>query len=160
MAVFTQVGADTSYAVLLFGGLFVMGLGMGATMMPIMTAALQTLKQHQVARGSTLMNILQQVASSIGTATMSVILTNGLKSHELANPAILMQTQPEQAKQLGIDLSPSLFHLGLSQGADAFGFTFTVALILLAVCFVPAFLLPRHKATAEAGQAPAPALAH
>ena len=39
---FTQVGTDTSY-VLLCGSLFVMGLGMGGTMMPIMTSALQTL---------------------------------------------------------------------------------------------------------------------
>ena len=42
MAMFTQIGADTSYAYML-GALFVMGLGMGATMMPIMTAALATL---------------------------------------------------------------------------------------------------------------------
>ena len=64
MAMFTQVGvgvADVaasgdsfaaqapSYAFLI-GGLFVMGLGMGCTMMPIMTAALQTLKDHEIAR--------------------------------------------------------------------------------------------------------------
>ena len=42
MAMFTQIGADTSYAYIL-GALFVMGLGMGGTMMPIMTAALATL---------------------------------------------------------------------------------------------------------------------
>ena len=75
MAMFTQVGADTSYAYLL-GALFVMGLGMGATMMPIMTAALATLTDHNIARGSTLLNIQQQVAASIGTALFSVILTN------------------------------------------------------------------------------------
>src|SRR4051812_8796249 len=40
---FTQVGTDTSY-LLLCGSLFVMGLGMGGTMMPIMTSALRTLK--------------------------------------------------------------------------------------------------------------------
>ena len=42
MAMFTQVSVDTSYAYLLTA-LFVMGLGMGGTMMPIMTSALQTL---------------------------------------------------------------------------------------------------------------------
>ncbi|MGB6180383.1 MAG: DHA2 family efflux MFS transporter permease subunit, partial [Rhodococcus sp. (in: high G+C Gram-positive bacteria)] len=71
MAVFTQVGASTSYTVLL-GALFVMGLGLGATMMPIMTAALQTLDDASVARGSSLMNIIQQSAGSIGTAVISV----------------------------------------------------------------------------------------
>ena len=39
---FTQVDAHTSYW-LLCGSLFVMGLGMGGTMMPIMTSALKTL---------------------------------------------------------------------------------------------------------------------
>ena len=53
-----------------------MGLGMGATMMPVFTAALASLKDHDIARGSTLMNITQQVAASIGTALFSVLLTN------------------------------------------------------------------------------------
>ena len=56
-----------------------MGLGMGATMMPIMASALATLTDHNIARGSTLMNIVQQVAASIGTALFSVLLTNGIK---------------------------------------------------------------------------------
>ena len=78
MAMFTQIDADTSYAYML-GALFIMGLGMGGTMMPIMTAALATLTAHNVARGSTLLNITQQVAASIGTALFSVILTNQIK---------------------------------------------------------------------------------
>ena len=77
MAMFTQIEADTSYVYIL-GALFIMGLGMGGTMMPIMTAALATLTAHNVARGSTLLNITQQVAASIGTALFSVILTNEL----------------------------------------------------------------------------------
>jgi hypothetical protein len=112
-----------------------------------------------VARGSTLMNIVQQVSSSIGTATMSVILTTALQGHKFANPAILIETQPEQAEKLGVKLPPNLIHTGLAQGADSFGVTFTVALILIAVCFVPAVLLPRRKAPA-AEAAPAAVLAH
>ena len=83
MAMFTQIGADTSYAYII-GALFVMGLGMGGTMMPIMTAALATLTAHTVARGSTLLNITQQVAASIGTALFSVILTNQIKASDTA----------------------------------------------------------------------------
>jgi hypothetical protein len=55
-----------------------MGLGMGGTMVPIMTSALRTLTNQEVARGSTLVNILQQIGGSIGSATMSVILTSQL----------------------------------------------------------------------------------
>ncbi len=61
MAYLTQVTADTPYPLLL-GALFVMGLGMGCTMMPTMTAAIQTLTHAQVARGSTLMNIVNLAA--------------------------------------------------------------------------------------------------
>ena len=59
----TQLTATTPYPVII-AELFVMGLGMGATMMPLFTSALKTLKAHEVARGSTLLNITQQIASS------------------------------------------------------------------------------------------------
>ena len=81
---FTQIEANTSYTLLL-GLLFIMGLGMGGTMMPLFTTALRTLKNHEVARGSTLLNITQQIASSVGVAVISVVLTNHLKDAPLAH---------------------------------------------------------------------------
>ena len=86
MYALTQLTATTPYAYIL-PVLFVMGLGMGATMMPLMTSALKTLKSHEVARGSTLLNISQQIASSIGVAIMSVVLTNGLSNDPLVSGA-------------------------------------------------------------------------
>ena len=157
MAMFTQVGSDTSYAFLLLA-LFVMGLGMGGTMMPIMTSALQTLKDHEIARGSTLMNITQQIAASIGTALFSVLLTNGFKSSDLAGPAIASLSDPAIAESL----SPADIAQGLSDAADAFADVFVVATILVAVCLVPAFLLPRHPPAArgDADTAAAATLMH
>jgi EmrB/QacA subfamily drug resistance transporter len=156
MVVFTQVSSSTPYPVLL-AALFVMGMGMGAAMMPIITAALQTLTHQSVARGSTLMNIVQQVASSIGTATMSVVLTNQVQSRALAGPAIASQSNPAIAAQLG----PAAISRGLEQAAQAFGFTFSVALALIVACFIPAFLLPRRKPSpAAAAAATEAALAH
>src|SRR4051812_45087941 len=67
----TQLTATTPYP-LIIGMLVVMGFGMGGTMMPLFTSALKTLAGPQVARGSTLLNISQQIASSCGVATMSV----------------------------------------------------------------------------------------
>jgi len=125
MSVFTQLTDTTSYPVIL-GALFVMGLGMGGTMMPIMSAALATLTDHNIARGSTLMNITQQVASSIGFALFSVLLTNGLQD-------ALTQATAEQAP------NPLPFM------AEAYADAFLVAVILVAVCLVPAFFLPRRK---------------
>jgi EmrB/QacA subfamily drug resistance transporter len=121
MAVFTQLTDTTSYPLIL-GALFVMGLGMGGTMMPIMSAALATLTDHSIARGSTLMNITQQVASSIGFALFSVLLTNGIQD------AMTAPTDPPTA---GI--------------AGAYADAFMVAVVLVAVCLVPAFFLPRRK---------------
>ena len=138
MAMFTQVAVDTSYPFLL-GALFVMGLGMGGTMMPIMTSALQTLTNHEVARGSTLMNITQQVAASIGTALFSVLLTNGFND----SPAVGQLRAATEAGQPPSD--PSIVPQALAGMADAFGSTFTVATVLVAACLVPALLLPRRK---------------
>ena len=140
VAVFTQVGASTSY-VLLLGALFVMGLGLGATMMPIVTAALQTLRDSEVARGSTLMNIVQQAAGSIGTAVLSVVLTNQLQSKDFANAAIASQSDPSIADQL----PPGAVESGLSQAADSFGTAFMIAAILMVVTLIPGLLLPRKK---------------
>ncbi len=124
MSVFTQLSDTTSYPIIL-GGLFVMGLGMGATMMPIMSAALATLTDHNIARGSTLMNITQQVASSIGFALFSVLLTNGVQ---------------DALTQQGPNPLPGL--------AGAYADAFLVAVILVAVCLVPAYFLPRRKVAA------------
>ena len=138
--VFTQVGADTPYPVLC-GALFVMGLGMGGTMMPIMTSALKSLTNTEVARGSTLVNIVQQIGGSIGTAVLSVVLTNQIRSR-LENT-----TDPLQSM------------------AEGFGATFTVAFVLILLALIPVAFLPRKKEEShllddEDGAVPAPALMH
>ncbi|WP_435741835.1 DHA2 family efflux MFS transporter permease subunit [Nocardioides sp. SYSU DS0663] len=146
MAMFTQVGADTSYAYLL-GSLFVMGLGMGGTMMPIMSSALQTLSDHNIARGSTLMNITQQVAASIGTALFSVVLTNQIKASETAAAFLglnsqLSQAGGEQAAELRAQLE-AIAPVALPELADAFATVFIVGTVLVGCVLVPAFFLPR-----------------
>ncbi|WP_067708279.1 DHA2 family efflux MFS transporter permease subunit [Nocardia yamanashiensis] len=154
MAVLTRVGADTPY-VLICGALFVTGLGMGCTMMPTMTAAIQTLTHGQVARGSTLMNIVNQTAGSIGTATISVVLTSLLNDHELAGAAIASNYDPSIAQKI----PPPLLAEGFDQAAAAFGHTFIVALVLLVATLIPASFLPRTKPANPEG-AEKPVLAH
>jgi EmrB/QacA subfamily drug resistance transporter len=140
MSVFTQVTADSNY-VLLLGGLFVSGLGMGMTMMPIMSAALASLTHQQVARGSTMMNIIQQTAGSIGTAVMSVILTNQV----LNSPEATAYSAVTQGQLAADQVAPAVLNQGQSSLADAFGHTYTIAVVLLALCLVPAFFLPRRR---------------
>jgi EmrB/QacA subfamily drug resistance transporter len=140
LGVYTQVTAESSYWVLL-GGLFVMGMGMGCTMMPIMSAALATLTDQAIARGSTLMNIVQQTGGSIGTAVMSVVLTNQIKDSPAAGAFFAVRqgaVPPEQ-------VPPPLLAEGPGALAHAFGNTYLVAVLLIVACIVPAFFLPRRK---------------
>ena len=135
MAMFATLDAHTSYGFLM-AALFVMGLGMGGTMMPIMSSALATLRAHTIARGSTLMNIVQQVAASIGTAVFTVLLTNGLLDN------VTTSTPPAQV--------PDAM-------ASVFGDTFWVATAMVALVLVPAFFLPRRR-LAETSELPPPVL--
>jgi EmrB/QacA subfamily drug resistance transporter len=154
---FTQVGADTSYW-LLCGSLFVMGLGMGGTMMPIMTSALKTLTNHEVARGSTLVNILQQIGGSVGAAVMSVILTSQLNESPdipgVTNPqtgepvteaglAVATQQDPSLLEQFPVP--PGLIERGLEFAASAYATTYTVGFFLVLLTFIPIAFLPRKR---------------
>jgi EmrB/QacA subfamily drug resistance transporter len=154
---FTQVQADTSYVVLC-GALFVMGLGMGGTMMPIMTSALRSLSSQDVARGSTLTNIVQQIGGSIGAAVMSVIVTTALnKSTPIpgavdpatgapiteAGLAIALQQKPELAQVFPVDAGT--IQRGLAFAADSFSTTFWVGFALVLATFIPVAFLPRKR---------------
>ncbi len=139
MFTLTQITSTTSYWVL-GGTLFVMGLGMGATMMPIMTSALKTLSRHEAARGSTLVNIVQQVASSMGVATIAVLFTNHLRDAPLAGAAIASRDP-----RAGIHLDAGQLSEGLGQAAHAFGQTFWFAAFMVSLTLIPAFFLPRKR---------------
>ncbi|WP_127498932.1 DHA2 family efflux MFS transporter permease subunit [Actinoplanes solisilvae] len=159
---FTQVDTDTSY-VFLCGSLFVMGLGMGGTMMPIMTSALRTLQPVEVARGSTLVNILQQIGGSIGTAIMSVILTSRLNGSPdvpgLTNPQTgdpITEAGAAIAVQQGaqIPLPAQVIERGLQFAADSFATTFWVGFALVLATFIPIAFLPRKRRPAPVSGAP------
>jgi EmrB/QacA subfamily drug resistance transporter len=141
LAGFTQLDEGTSYW-FLGAVLVVMGMGMGATMMPTMSAALQTLRRSAVPRASTALNIIQQVAGAIGTAVMSVLLTNALTDRfgGAAPDGGAATIPPEMRAQV----APIV--------ADAFASTFVWALVFLAISLLPALLLPRRKPEAAKGE--------
>ena len=147
----TSTGVDTSYWEI-SGWLFVMGLGMGGTMMPIFTSALKTLRSHDVARGSTLINVVQQVASSIGIAVITVILTNQYKDsaaisagQALAEAERTGAQPPAQAVEVSQGLGSAFQGTILDDMADAFSNTYLVALALIVVALVPVAFLPRKR---------------
>jgi EmrB/QacA subfamily drug resistance transporter len=158
----TQVTSTTPYPELI-AMLFVMGLGMGASMMPLFTSALKTLSNHEVARGSTLLNITQQVSSSCGVALMSVLLTSHLDDSPVipgtedipglpdglteTQAAILSNTNPAQFADLSLD--PGAVARGLVDAADAFAQTYWVAWVLVVLTLIPALMLPRKHEEAH-----------
>ncbi|CAA9365352.1 MAG: Uncharacterized MFS-type transporter [uncultured Nocardioidaceae bacterium] len=147
MAVFTTVTDTTSYP-LMIGALFVMGLGMGGTMMPIMASALATLTDHNIARGSTLMNIVQQVAASMGTALFSVLLTNNVKNTDYPALVGLQMRLPSlsgQELEAARAQVAALASRAMPQLGGAYADVFVVATALVALVLVPAFLLPRRR---------------
>jgi EmrB/QacA subfamily drug resistance transporter len=135
----TQLGADTSYW--LFGvTLFVLGLGMGATMMPTFSAAMQTLREAAIAKASTTLNINQQTGASIGTAVLSVLLAHELSSRLAGSAA------GGAGSGIGARLPDAVRAKVAPLMADAFGSTFWWAFGLVVVAFVVAIvLLPKNK---------------
>jgi EmrB/QacA subfamily drug resistance transporter len=109
LTVFTRLTNTTSYWTIGVA-LFVVGLGMGMVGMPNMSIALKSLQPHQIARASTSLSIIQQIAASIGTALLSVILFNEIND------------RPTRAV------------------ADAYASTFTWAIVLLTLSLIPALL--------------------
>jgi MFS family permease len=124
---FTQVRADTPYWVL-EASLFVRGIGLGYTMMPAMAAAYSTLERWQVPRATPMLNVVQRVGGSLGTAVLAVVL-----QHQLA--------------QAG--------NRGPGAVANGFGHAYWWAMGITAVAVIPALVLARVQRSGPAG-APAP----
>ena len=132
--------------------LFIMGLGMGGTMMPIFTAALRTLTEHEVARGSTLLNVIQQIASSAGVAVISVVLTNKLNSSDAIAAASAVQEAQAKGVQPPASAAELIARLGdkfqatvFSDMGHAFQTSYVVALVILVLTLIPVGLLPRKR---------------
>jgi EmrB/QacA subfamily drug resistance transporter len=131
----TQLTGDTSYWTL-SAILFAMGIGMGFSMMPLMSGAMQTLRHAQVARASTSLNIIQQVGASIGTAVMSVILTVALQDRLGGGPS----------SDTGLGATGANLPLEVRDVmASAFTHTYWWAVALIVPAILAALLLPRTK---------------
>jgi MFS family permease len=110
---FTQLSADTSN--LLLGAAQVCsGIGIGATLVPIMSAAFRGLEPAAVPRASTSIRIMQQLGGSFGSAALLIIIQQQLASH------------PHTAAGL----------------AAAFGTTFWWVLAFAAAMLIPVLFLP------------------
>jgi EmrB/QacA subfamily drug resistance transporter len=155
LAIFTfGVATQAHYSPTLLGGLAIMGLGMGCTMMPLATAAMQALAPHQIARGTTLMAVNQQVGRSIGAALMSVILTGQFNASENITAANQLTILQHKAAGRGVPINPStLPQQSMSHAftanllhdlSHAYAVVFAIAAVLVALTLIPAYFLPKR----------------
>jgi EmrB/QacA subfamily drug resistance transporter len=134
MAAFATVGAATPIWLLELAQ-FVMGLGMGAAMVPLLSSALGGLAERQVARASTLLTVLQQAFGAIGAAAVSIVLAARL------GVGFGVPTAHGQAAATAALVDPRSHDVAAAVVAGAFATAFGVAFVLVALCLVPAFLL-------------------
>jgi EmrB/QacA subfamily drug resistance transporter len=155
------VAEQAQYLPTLLVGLAIMGLGMGCTMMPLSVAAVQALAPHQIARGTTLVSVSQQVGGSMGTALMSVVLTNQFNRSENISAANRLAILQQQAATSGVPidqsaiprqtLAPDFAGNVLHDLSHAYTAVLVIAVVLVVFTIIPAAFLPKKPASQTAG---------
>ncbi|MCP1120474.1 EmrB/QacA subfamily drug resistance transporter [Robbsia andropogonis] len=118
------------------GILILEGLGKGATMMPATSAALSTLRKHEIARATSGLNVIQRAGGALGTALLAVILTHGISRFVPgAGTGILhADAGPSVPREIASALEHVFRH----------AFLWSLGMVVLAGC--PALLLLRGRA--------------
>jgi EmrB/QacA subfamily drug resistance transporter len=157
LGVFTfGVARQAQYSPILLAGLVIMGLGVGLISAPLSASCMQALAPEQVARGTTLLGVNDQVGGSIGAALMAVLLTNQFNRHDdLVAANKLAETQQDAASR-GVPVDPAAIpHQTLDPGfassvaqdyAHAYMMVFAVGVVLVLATLIPAAFLPRKPA--------------
>lgn len=129
----------------------VLGVGSGATLMPTMTVAVRDLEHEDTPRGTTLLALVQQLASAVGVAVIATTLTILVSTRvpELA-------TAEDRGLAAMLALDPSTRAALDAQLAGAVGGSYAVAAVLMALSALTAFVGLRHI-TAARGRKAAPA---
>ena len=151
------VARQAAYLPTLLVGLAIMGLGMGCTMMPLSVASVQALAPHQIARGTTLISVSQQVGGSIGTALMSMVLTNQFNHSENISAANKLAALQQKAAGTGAPaaqsalpartLAPDFWSNVVRDLSHAYTAVFVIAVVLVVSTIVPAAFLPKKPAS-------------
>jgi EmrB/QacA subfamily drug resistance transporter len=151
------VARQAAYQPTLLVALAIMGLGMGCTMMPLSVASVQALSPHQIARGTTLMSVSHQAGGSLGTALMSMILTNQFNRSEYISAANKLASLRQKATASGVPVDPSAIPPQtlapdfssnvLHDLSHAYTAVFVIAVVLVVTTIIPAAFLPKRPAS-------------
>ncbi|MCL5025866.1 MAG: DHA2 family efflux MFS transporter permease subunit [Chloroflexi bacterium] len=139
--------------------LIMRGAGMGFMMMPAMTAAMNTVPQHLVARASSLTNVLRQLFGSFGTAIVATILQMRQDFHQsmlaqtvtLDSPAVRSAVAAVQQTLIQHGASPAEAKAGavlalgqqvaMGGAVRAFDDAFLLSAVVMLFALVPALFL-------------------
>ncbi|GAB7143615.1 DHA2 family efflux MFS transporter permease subunit [Mycobacterium riyadhense] len=155
------VANRVGYFPILVAGMTIVGLGVGFMQMPASVAAVQSLAPHQIARGSALVSVNQQIAASVAYALMSVILTiqfsrseNVSTAHKIANlqKRNRFEVPPDPAVIPRRALSPDFAVSVMRDLSHAYTVVFVVAFALTALTLIPAALLRKPGSTHPAAR--------
>ncbi|GAA4544579.1 DHA2 family efflux MFS transporter permease subunit [Mycobacterium paraffinicum] len=160
LGIFTLgVARQAHYSPMLLGGLAITGLGVGCTTTPLSAALMQSLAPHQIARGTTLVSVNQQLGGSIGAALMAVVLTNQFANNETLVAANRLASLQEDADKRGLPLDPSAIpRQALSPDfsghvihdlSKVYTLVFVLAVALVAFTIIPAAFLPKTPVTPD-----------
>ncbi|NMN95925.1 MFS transporter [Antrihabitans stalactiti] len=96
MAFLTQIDVDSTYALHILPGLLLMGLGLGASMATAFQGATSRVEHEDAGVASAMVNTMQQVGGSIGTALLSTIAATA-STNFLAGKALSPDTAAHAA---------------------------------------------------------------
>jgi EmrB/QacA subfamily drug resistance transporter len=127
--------ATTSYWLIAALGALV-GLGVGATLAPIMTAATRPLGAADLTTGTTVLNLTSQTALATGTALLTAILSwlASVNAPDLGSRAIAAAAQLEAVRRA--EYAPAL--------AQATQWTLLASAVVMALALVAGRRLPRE----------------
>jgi EmrB/QacA subfamily drug resistance transporter len=81
MALLTQLGVDSTYAAHVLPGLILIGMGLGLTMAPSMSIGTLGVSAADAGVASAIINTMQQVGGSLGTALLSTLSASAASSY-------------------------------------------------------------------------------
>jgi EmrB/QacA subfamily drug resistance transporter len=142
----------------------VRGVGIGLLIAPVMAVSLNVIPRASAGMASAVMNLIQQIAGSIGIAVLGTFLDHRTHFHQMALAAQITRLSPTQSQVVqnfadqarltgGLNhaqahsfamgaLSQQIAVAGSVQGFDD---AFLFGAIIVALGIIPAFLLPKHK---------------
>jgi EmrB/QacA subfamily drug resistance transporter len=158
---FTTLGEDTSSTTIQWYYI-IRSAGIGLTMMPLMTAGMNTVPFELTSQGTAMTNTIRQVASSLGTAVLTSYMTTQTKieaaqlswqvTHTSASGQFMTQLQHIlQAQGMSLEaakLSATFIMNGLIQKTafiKGLNDTFMVSAILTAIALILVFFYASKK---------------